>query len=50
MTFVTCMAGWYLIFSILLVSVDFPLVLPVGDLSGMIKGASAKAAQKEHDV
>jgi succinate-acetate transporter protein len=36
--FVTCMAGWYLLLAILLDTVDFPLSLPVGDLSGIIKG------------
>lgn len=38
--FVTCMAGWYLIFAILLASLDFPLDLPVGDLSRVIRGKS----------
>lgn len=41
-TFVTCMAGWYLLTAILLASVDFPVQLPVGDLSTMIKGHSQK--------
>jgi succinate-acetate transporter protein len=41
-TFVTSMAGWYIFFVILLASVDFPLQLPLGDLSTMIKGASEK--------
>ncbi|KAK2004399.1 GPR1/FUN34/YaaH-class plasma membrane protein [Colletotrichum falcatum] len=38
--FVTCMAGWWLIFAILLASLDFPLELPVGDLSRVIRGKS----------
>jgi len=38
--FVTSMLGWYLFFVQVLASVDFPLSLPVGDLSNMIKGAS----------
>ncbi|KAI9745419.1 MAG: hypothetical protein M1818_000953 [Claussenomyces sp. TS43310] len=45
--FVTCMAGWWLFFAIMLAAVDFPLQLPVGDLSSMIKGASERAAEKE---
>lgn len=36
------MAGWYLLTAILLASVDFPVQLPVGDLSTMIKGHSQK--------
>jgi len=43
LTFVTCLLGWYLFFVQLLASVDFPLNLPVGDLSRFIKGASEKA-------
>ncbi|KAL0930485.1 GPR1/FUN34/YaaH-class plasma membrane protein [Colletotrichum truncatum] len=38
--FVACMAGWYLIFAILLASLDFPVELPVGDLSRVIRGKS----------
>ncbi|KAG6990998.1 gpr1 fun34-class plasma membrane protein [Physcia stellaris] len=40
--FVTCLAGWWIFFAILLASVDFPLAIPVGDLSTMIKGASER--------
>lgn len=40
--FVTSLAGWYIFFAIMLASVDFPLQIPVGDLSTVIKGASAK--------
>jgi succinate-acetate transporter protein len=43
LTFVVCLLGWYLFFVQLLASVDFPLNLPVGDLSRFIKGASEKA-------
>lgn len=42
-TFVTCLLGWYLFFVQLLASVDFPLNLPVGDLSRFIKGASERS-------
>lgn len=43
-TFGADMAGWYLLLSLLLTSVDFPIVLPLGDLSGWIKGLSQKKA------
>ncbi|KAK2024488.1 GPR1/FUN34/YaaH-class plasma membrane protein [Colletotrichum zoysiae] len=35
--FATCMAGWWLIFAILMESLDFPLDIPVGDLSTVIR-------------
>lgn len=41
-TFVTSLAGWYIFFAIMLASLDFPLQVPVGDLSTLIKGASAR--------
>lgn len=41
--FAVSLLGWYLLFIQLLASVDFPLNLPVGDLSRFIKGASEKA-------
>ncbi|KAH7070952.1 hypothetical protein FB567DRAFT_455487 [Paraphoma chrysanthemicola] len=41
-TFVTCLLGWYILMAIMLASVDFPLDLPLIDLSGMVKGASEK--------
>jgi len=43
--FVTCVCGWYLFIVQILASVDFPLSLPVGDLSTVIKGESEKKAQ-----
>ena len=43
LTFVVCLLGWYLFLVQLLAAVDFPLNLPVGDLSRFIKGASEKA-------
>lgn len=42
LTFVICLLGWYLFFVQLLAAVDFPLNLPVGDLSRFVKGASEK--------
>ncbi len=47
LTFVTSLLGWYLFIVQLLAAVDFPLNLPVGDLSRFIKGASEKAAAKQ---
>lgn len=41
--FVASMVAWYLWFSLILESVDFPLTLPVGDLSKYVKGKSDKA-------
>lgn len=42
LTFVVSLLGWYLFFVQLLAAVDFPLNLPVGDLSRFIKGASER--------
>jgi len=36
------MIGWYILAAQMLAAVDFPLSLPVGDLSGRLKGASPK--------
>ncbi|KAL6694163.1 GPR1/FUN34/yaaH family domain-containing protein [Trichoderma pleuroticola] len=36
--FVACMAGWYLLFAIMMTTVDMPFEIPVGDLSTRIKG------------
>jgi uncharacterized protein len=44
--FVSCLVGWYLFLVLLLVAVDFPLNLPVGDLSHIIKGASQTGRKK----
>ncbi|KAI1846881.1 hypothetical protein JX265_004851 [Neoarthrinium moseri] len=40
--FVTCIAGWYILVSIMFEIVDFPLQLPVGDLSTIIKGRNMR--------
>ncbi|KAK5089280.1 hypothetical protein LTR70_006795 [Exophiala xenobiotica] len=44
-TFIICLLGWYLFFVQLLAAVDFPLNLPVGDLSRYVKGASDRKKQ-----
>ena len=38
---------WYVLLVQLLDAVDFPITLPVGDLSKIIKGKSEKAALKK---
>jgi len=40
--FVTCVCGWWIFLAILLASLDFPISIPVGDLSTVVKGASDK--------
>ncbi|KAF2152128.1 hypothetical protein K461DRAFT_322226 [Myriangium duriaei CBS 260.36] len=38
--------GWYILTAVMLAAVDFPFVIPVGDLSTIVKGASEKAKAK----
>jgi hypothetical protein len=45
--FVTSFAGWYILLAILLAIVDFPIQIPVGDLSSVIKGKSAREMRLE---
>ncbi|KAI1007570.1 hypothetical protein K3495_g647 [Podosphaera aphanis] len=40
--FITSLTGWYVFFALMLVSIDFPLQLPVGNLSTYIKGRSQR--------
>ncbi|MCJ1411129.1 hypothetical protein MMC19_005217 [Ptychographa xylographoides] len=40
--FVACLAGWWVLLSQLLASVDFPIQIPVGDISHLIKGYSER--------
>ncbi|KAK5111950.1 hypothetical protein LTR85_011697 [Meristemomyces frigidus] len=46
--FVASMVAWYLWFSMILEAVDFPIALPVGDLSRFIKGRSEKMKAEAH--
>ncbi|RDW64933.1 hypothetical protein BP6252_10584 [Coleophoma cylindrospora] len=46
--FGACVAGWYLLFVIMIATVDMPFSLPVGDLSTLIKGASDRAKMKKN--
>ncbi|KAF4991918.1 hypothetical protein FDECE_13860 [Fusarium decemcellulare] len=49
-TFIFCIFGWYLWLGMLLDAVDFPLRIPVGDLSTRFAGASErKKRQESHD-
>lgn len=41
--FVTCMAGWWIFVALMLAVVDFPVQLPVGDLSTAVKGKSMRS-------
>jgi len=45
--FVTCILGWYLLAGLLLPSVDFPLLVPLGDLSHVVPGLSDIRARRE---
>ncbi|MCJ1299212.1 hypothetical protein MMC08_002004 [Hypocenomyce scalaris] len=45
--FVICWLGWYLFFAMMVVALDFPFILPVGDLSALITGATEKARRKK---
>ncbi|KAK6080906.1 GPR1/FUN34/YaaH-class plasma membrane protein [Seiridium cupressi] len=44
--FVTTACGWWLLLVMLFASVDFPLALPVGDLSTMVKGGKDRRKAK----
>lgn len=44
--FATCMFGWWIFIAIMLASLDFPIEIPVGDLSGIMKGASERRASE----
>ena len=47
-TFALSILVWYLLFAQMLESVDFPLSLPVGDLSTTIPGKSIKRPKEGH--
>lgn len=44
--FVLCIPIWYIFVAQMLESIDFPLVLPVGDLSELIQGRNQKAQKR----
>lgn len=41
-----CLIGFYIFIALVLASVDFPIVIPLGDLSTVIKGARDKAKER----
>ncbi|KFY50175.1 hypothetical protein V496_09536 [Pseudogymnoascus sp. VKM F-4515 (FW-2607)] len=45
--FISAICGWYLLLSQLLEALDFPIQLPIGDLSGFIQSRSQKMAKKD---
>ncbi|KAJ5203382.1 plasma membrane ammonium transporter [Penicillium cf. viridicatum] len=47
--FVLCIPIWYIFVAQMLESIDFPLVLPVGDLSEVIQGRAQKARMRATD-
>lgn len=47
-TFALSICVWYLLFAQMLESVDFPLSLPVGDLSSVVPGKSIKRPNEGH--
>jgi uncharacterized protein len=47
-TFALCMCIWYLLAVQMLEAVDFPLSLPIGDLSNLIPGKSIRRPKQEH--
>jgi uncharacterized protein len=46
LAFISCMIGWYDFVVLVLLAVDFPLNLPVGDLSHIIKGAAQSGGRR----
>ncbi|KAJ6006661.1 hypothetical protein N7451_004605 [Penicillium sp. IBT 35674x] len=44
--FAACLIGFYIFIALVLASVDFPIVIPLGDLSTVIKGARDKAKER----
>lgn len=42
--------GWYIFFALVLLSVDFPLCLPLGDLSTVIRGRGDQPKQDVDEV
>jgi len=45
--FLATLAGWWIFFAQMLASVDFPLQIPVGDISHLIKPLTERTAAKE---
>ncbi len=45
--FLATLAGWWIFFAQMLASVDFPIQIPVGDISHLITPLSERVKQKE---
>lgn len=45
--FMATLAGWWIFFAQMLASVDFPIQIPVGDISHLITPLSERVKQKE---
>ncbi|KAK8076474.1 hypothetical protein PG994_003746 [Apiospora phragmitis] len=45
--FLACIVGWWILLSLLLASVDFPVQLPLGDLTGIVPGYKSRHAKGE---
>lgn len=43
--FVVSLLGWYIFIAMVLMSVDFPYVLPLGDLSTRIRGRTCQTGE-----
>lgn len=46
--FLAVMAGWWIFFAQMLQTVDFPLVIPVGDISHLITPLSARTKKEQY--
>ncbi|CAH0023759.1 unnamed protein product [Clonostachys rhizophaga] len=45
---VVSLLGWYIFFALILLSVEFPFNLPLGDLSTLVSGMKKRTTEKEH--
>lgn len=44
--FLACLAGWWIFLAQMFNAVDFPVQLPMGDISHVIKGGTVRAHEK----
>lgn len=45
--FVTSCAGWWIFLALMFEAVDFPIAIPVGDLSTLLKGRSEREKERK---
>ena len=51
MLFAVSLMGWYIFLALVFLAVDFPVSLPLGDLSTVVKGAGDRArARRAEDT